>query len=301
MSSPGLPRLARLVFADWDEAPEALAFQSPWGRILEESAALATEIGRDAEEALSSPATPPASYWEKTLRLFVRLPAIVNVMLNWKICVEQGLPLHPTLYFEVNDLTRNAVVYPEEVKRRAAAAFLASIPAARALLRLDPEAAEIVARLSDAADPGVRDFVFTSVPDKYTWRACDPSKILSLASRVAASRPEGTGLVVGAAHGSLLPGMILAEALACELYFLRFSMFKRNDTGPVVSESDLRWLAERRELPALVFDEDVAKGTTLRIFTEAVAPLFDDAKTASVIRHGLAAFRPDFAGVEWFD
>jgi len=112
--------------------------------------------------------------------------------------------------------------------------------------------------------------------------------------------PPG-GLVVGAAHGSLVPGLILAETLGWKLWYIRFSMFKRNDKEPVISESDITKLAPFRHSPTLIFDEDVAKGTTLRIFSEKLFPLFDKPRSASVIRHGLASFRPDFAGIQWYD
>lgn len=328
MTRESLPRLARLIWADWDEPPEATSFEGPWGEILDRSIELLESVGDRADAVLADPASADAGFRRDALDLFVRAPAIINVVLNWKICLEQGLPLHPTRYFEVNESTRNSVVWPAERVEEAALVFSTSIRVARALMRLDPVAIEEIRSLRARIDPTILNFVFTSVPDKYTWRASEPAKILALASRIekagdfykgpgaahlamlargSVAGPHGLlvdppgGLVVGAAHGSLVPGLILAETLGWRLWFLRFSMFKRNDREPVISDSDLAKLAPFRGSPVLLFDEDVAKGTTLRIFTEKLRPLFDDARSASVIRHGLASFRPDFSGMQWYD
>jgi len=53
--------------------------------------------------------------------------------------------------------------------------------------------------------------------------------------------------------------------------------------------------------PALLFDEDVAKGTTLTGFAAALRPLFQASSTASVLRHSLSPCWPDFTGHAWND
>jgi len=297
-----LPLLARLVYSDWDEGSEAMGFEEPWGLLLEKSLDLAARITENAPSVLRNPASAPAGFYRDSLELYVRLPAIINVVLNWKICLEQGLPLHPTRYFEVNESTRGKDLHPPEDVRRAQEAFLAALALAGALVALDPQAPVLGARLRLTTGRDIGDFVFTSLPDKYTWRACDPAKILTLAARIETSRGgDPPAFLVGAAHGSLLPGLVLAGTLGLELYYLRFSMFKRKDQVPVVGDSDLAWLAARRDRPALLFDEDVAKGRTMEIFRSEVAPLLGEVATAAVIRHGLSAFRPDFVGLQWFD
>ncbi|HUX36331.1 MAG TPA: hypothetical protein VMV44_00395 [Rectinemataceae bacterium] len=328
MTREELPRLARLLWSEWDEAPAAMSFEAPWGEVLDRSIELLDRVGSRSEAILAEPASADEGFRRDALDLFVRAPAIINVVLNWKICLEQGLPLHPTHYFEVNDRTRNSVAWPADLVAEAVKVFSTSIRVARALMRLDPVAVDEIRSLRAGIDPAVLDFVFTSVPDKYTWRASEPAKILALASRIEKDRdfykgpglghvarlegrsvpgPTGLvvdppgGLVVGAAHGSLVPGLILAETLGWKLWYIRFSMFKRNDREPVISESDIAKLAPFRISPVLIFDEDVAKGTTLRLFTEKLFPLFDNRRSASVLRHGLASFRPDFSGVQWYD
>ncbi len=328
MRREDLPRLARLLWCEWDEPPAAMSFEAPWGEVLDRSIELLERVGSRSEAVLAEPASADEAFRRDALELFILAPAIINVVLNWKICLEQGLPLHPTQYFEVNDWTRNRVEWPAEQVAEAVKVFSTSIRVARALMRLDPVAVEEIRSLRAGIDPAVLDFVFTSVPDKYTWRGSEPAKILALASKIekdgdfykgpglghlarlagdSQAGPTGLvvdppgGLVVGAAHGSLVPGLILAETLGWKLWYIRFSMFKRNDREPVISESDLEKLAPFRESPVLIFDEDVAKGTTLRLFTERLFPLFDKPRSASVLRHGLASFRPDFSGVQWYD
>ncbi|MEI6387880.1 MAG: hypothetical protein WCQ50_14700 [Spirochaetota bacterium] len=303
MKGERLPKLSRLVYAEWDEAPKEMAFEASWGEILAECAELAVLLGEGLPTALSAPASMPESYWSAARRLFVRLPSIVNVPLNWKICVELGLPLHPTQYFEVDGPALGSIQHPAPLVEEAPILLERAVDAARALMRLDEGAAELTRGLRVSADPAMPGFMFTSKPDKYTWRGSDPSKILALAGRVEASGfgAGQRGLVVGAAHGSLVPGLVLAETLGWDLSFVRFSMFKRADTFPVLTPSDVASFKRRHGVPTLLFDEDVAKGTTLRIFTETLAPHFAECRSAAVIRHGLAGFRPDFTGVEWFD
>ncbi len=298
-----LPKLSRLVYAEWEEAPSEMAFEASWGEILAECAELAVLLGEGLPSALSSPASMTESYWSAARRLFVRLPSIINVPLNWKICVELGLPLHPTQYFEVDGPALGSIRYPPALVEEAPLLLERAVEAARALMRLDGQAAELTRGLRFSADPAMPGYVFTSKPDKYTWRGSEPSKILTLAGRIEASGfgAGKRGLVVGAAHGSLVAGLVLAETLGWDLSYVRFSMFKRADKVPVLTPSDIASFRRRQGIPALLFDEDVAKGTTLRIFTETLAPYFSDCRSAAVIRHGLAGFRPDFAGIEWFD
>jgi hypothetical protein len=78
-------------------------------------------------------------------------------------------------------------------------------------------------------------------------------------------------------------------------------MFKRNDQDPILAESDLAHLEAFRAGPVLLFDEDVAKGTTLTRFQEVMKPLFQEAHSGSVLRHALSPCRPQFIGHAWSD
>ncbi|NTV75198.1 MAG: hypothetical protein HGA66_13460, partial [Holophaga sp.] len=241
----------------------------------------------------------PAPFWDAYMKLYLLTPALVNVALNYKICVEQGLPLHPTYYFEVSEKSRFQAHYPPLMVDHANRVFLDSIAAARAVYALGDDALAALKRFRKGLPEILRGFVYANAKDKYTWRASNPKWIQSLADSVTASfRPAA---VVGAAHGSILSGLVFAELVAAPLYFVRFSMFKRNDQDPILAESDRAHLAAFREGPVLLFDEDVAKGTTLTRFEEVMKPLFREAHTGSVLRHVLSPCRPEFTGHAWSD
>ncbi|MDP2875510.1 MAG: phosphoribosyltransferase [Holophaga sp.] len=291
--------LHRLLYANWEDPPESMGFEVSYREAIYRIAMLLETIIPGKDAAMAAPATMPPSFWKDCLELYLLAPALVNVALNYKICVEQGLPLHATHYFEVTDKTRLQVQYPPEQLQRAQDFFLESIAIARAAFALDPELAPKLPAFEASLPAGVSDFIFTSTQDKYTWRASDPKKIAALAESVnKVFRPVA---IVGAAHGSIMSGLLLANLLNVPLYYIRFSMFKRKDTAPIISQSDLGYLATYREGPVLLFDEDVAKGTTLTHFTNFLAPFFQKSYSAGVLRHGHASFRPDFTGHVWYD
>lgn len=290
--------LDRLIYADWETPPERMAFEAPLGTLLDQIAALLPGIlaGRDA--ALRDPASAPSPYWDACLALYLLAPALVNVALNYKICVEQGLPLHPSHYFEVSERTRFKREYPPAMAAEANVCFLASIATARAIYALDPQSSERLAAFRQALPVILNGFIYASMKDKYTWRASDPSKIASLATAV---RPLQPTLIVGAAHGSIMSGLVFANLLQTPIYFIRFSMFKRHDTAPIIAPSDLAFLEPYQAGPVLLFDEDVAKGTTLTQFGATLRPLFRTSRTGSVLRHSLSPCWPDFTGYAWND
>jgi hypothetical protein len=291
--------LHRLVYADWDDPPEGMAFEAPYEEILSRIRLLLPGVLAGQEPGLAAPATMPAPYWEDCISLYLLAPALVNVALNYKVCVEQGLPLHPTYYFEIGEASQFKAKYPDHMVQHTNDFFQASIETARAIYALRPDA-------PDRLDAFIRDvpeiisgFIYTSTKDKYTWRASQPAKIQDLADFIR--KHVSPTLIVGAAHGSILSGLVLANILDVPLYFIRFSMFKRNDTAPILAPSDFSLLAAYQTGPVLLFDEDVAKGTTLTKFAETLKPLFQESYTASVLRHALSPCMPDFIGRSWHD
>lgn len=291
--------LHRLLYANWEDPPESMAFEAPYGEILRQTRETLARVLPGVQAALADPAAAPAAFWDDCLRLYLLVPALVNVALNYKVCVEQGLPLHPTYYFEVSEKTRLQAEHPQDMTLHAQAFFLEAITTARSTFALGPDCLERLERFSQELPSSVSEFIYTSTQDKYTWRASNPAKIQELATSIRAKvRPN---VIVGAAHGSIMSGLLLANLLELPLYFIRFSMFKRNDTAPVISPSDLAFLAAYREGPALIFDEDVAKGTTLTMFSDFLRPFFKASRTASVLRHALSSCRPDFTGHAWSD
>jgi hypothetical protein len=276
---------------DWDEPPAEMALESPFGDILAETARLVDELRGSAGLGAGSAAA--------ALRLFVRVPALVNVTLNYKICVEHGLPLHPTVYYELAEARRYKMDHSMARLDRANRIYLASIELARAAYRLEGDFADRARAFAAALPEEIPRFIYTGGADRYSWRGSEPAKLRALAAKVgSAYAPD---LVVAAAHGAIMPGLLLAEYLGLPLYFIRFSMFKRKDEAPILSVSDEVRLSSWRDRSVLLFDEDVAKGTTLELFSRRLSPLFAEAKTACSIRHAGSTFAPDFVARYWWD
>jgi hypothetical protein len=78
-------------------------------------------------------------------------------------------------------------------------------------------------------------------------------------------------------------------------------MFKRNDEEPIITFSDKSWLFDYKEKNALLYDEDVAGGATLTLFSERMKSLFAQTRTACSIRHAGASIRPDYCAKTWWD
>jgi hypothetical protein len=282
---------------DWEEPPEEMAIEATYSGILEEARSLVAALREGG-------CRPPelrdhAALRDAALHLYVRAPAIVNVALNYKICAEHGLPLHPTVYYELAEAKRYDIGHPLATIEAANRLYRSSIELGRAAYRLDPlfeaQAAAFAASLPAEIGP----FVYTGGRDNYSWRGAEPAKLRALAAKVKASyAPE---LIVAAAHGAIMPGLLLAEYLGLPLYFVRFSMFKRKDESPIVSLSDEVWLSSWKEKAVLLFDEDVAKGTTLELFTKRLKPLFAQVKSSCAIRHSGSSFAPDFVARYWSD
>ena len=278
---------------DWDEPPEEMAFEAPYGAILDEARELVKELAANAITV--SNATTVAN----ALRLYVLAPALVNVILNYKICVEHGLPLHPTVYYELAEARRYRMDHPIAELELANRLYLSSIELARSAYRLDPGFDDRAAAFEARLPAEIPRFVYTGGRDRYSWRGAEPDKLDALAKKVRAS--YSPTLLVAAAHGAIMPGLLLAEYLDLPLYFVRFSMFKRKDEAPIISLSDEVWLSSWRERRVLLFDEDVGKGTTLELFSRRLSPFFGEARTACSIRHAGSSFAPDYAARLWWE
>jgi hypothetical protein len=287
---------------DWDEPPEAMAFEAAYGDILSEVARLGPAV-RDEGRS-------PAERARDAAVLYIAAPAIVNVALNYKICAEHDLPLHPTVYYELAEAKRYRMDHSLAKIDGANRLYRDSIELARAAYRLDEELPRLVEAFDSTLPEEIRRFVYTGGRDNYSWRGSEPEKLRALAAKVrafggslGASPSEGSpfALLVACAHGAIMPALLLAEYLELPLYFIRFSMFKRKDEAPILSLSDEVWLSTWREATVLLFDEDVAKGTTLELFSRCLGPLFGSTRSACTIRHAGSSFAPDFVAKFWWD
>ena len=279
-----------LRWEDWDNPHPDMDISESFGAIL-------GELG-DLVEGLAG-ARPDEASADMARLVLVRTPALVNVLLNYKICAEHGLPFHPTVYYELEEARKYRIPHPLDLIEEANRLFRQAIGLARAAYRLDPGFPAGVRAFRGAMPPELEGFLYTGARDTYTWRGSDPGLVRRLADLVLGGRlPD---VIVAAAHGSIMPALLLAEYLGTPLYFLRFSMFKRNDDRPIVSIADEAWLAAWDRGQALLFDEDVAGGRTLAIFRERLSPLFAKVETACIIRHAGAIIKPDYTGRIWYD
>ena len=282
--------------ADWTSPPPEMEFSSPYGELLRDVASLVAALSAP-KEGLAYPEWHRAL--ESAIALYVRAPAIVNVMLNYKICVEHDLPLHPTVYFELKEARKYKIDHGLPTIDLANRLCRKSIDLARAALRLDASFADLEAAFHAGLPAELNSFLYTGTRDAYTWRGSNPELLMRLAARIR----EGfdADIIVAAAHGSIMPALLLSEILRLPLYFIRFSMFKRNDEEPIITFSDQAWLYGFKERKALIYDEDVAGGRTLTLFAERMAPLFAQTRTACSIRHAGAMIKPDFCAKVWWE
>ncbi len=281
--------------ADWSSPPEEMEFACVYRELLEKIA----EDCAFLRQALELRGVFAPEDLQKALRLYIWTPGIVNVMLNYKICVEHGLPLHPSVYYELKEARKYKIDHGLPAVENANRLYRESIALARKALGLDKELPDRVAEFLEKLPREIKNFVYTGIRDTYTWRGSEPAILFRLAETLR--REYGPQIIVAAAHGAIMPALLLAEFLDKPIYFIRFSMFKRHDEEPIVSFSDKAWLSEFASERAVLYDEDVAGGRTLELFAKRLSPLFGQAKTACSIRHAGSSIRPDFSGLTWWD
>lgn len=288
-----------LEWADWESPPQQMNCSMPFQNIISTISAIMPELA-STEEALDT-IEPERIHalLDKAILFYVLLPSIVNVFLNYKICIEHGLPLHPTVYYELKEARKYRISHSLGEIQRANELYWQSILVSRECCRLTPNAVQDLNSLLEKAPPSVASFVYTAVQDHYTWLGSRPSLLSSLAEKIKkTSRPA---LIVAAAHGAIMPALVLSELLDIPLYLIRFSMFKRHDEEPIVSLSDQAWLFDFRDSDVMLYDEDVAGGRTLELFLQRLSPLFGKVQTACSIRHAGSSIHPDFFGRMWWD
>ncbi len=282
--------------ADWTNPPFEMEFSEPYSALLPSISGTIAALNR-----IDLNADP--GRWQEALdhamSLYVRAPGIVNVLLNYKICVEHDLPLHPTVYYELKEARKYRIEHDLTAIDEANRLYRESIELGRAALRLDPSFSEQSALFLAKLPAELRAFIYTGIRDTYTWRGSNPELLQRLATQV--KEEFNPDIIVAAAHGSIMPALLFSELLSLPLYFIRFSMFKRNDEEPIITFSDQAWLFGFKDRKALLYDEDVAGGRTLSLFSEKMGSLFAQTRTACSIRHAGATIRPDFCARVWWD
>ena len=188
--------LDEYLFCDWDEAPSAMDFEKPYLESIERCAGLVEAILSYGPEGAKNSKT-----WSLALELFVTVPAIVNVMLNYHICIGLGLPLHPTEYFEVDSEKPAQCAYPSEMAKNAFFMYETAIKLAVSAYALKADFPIQVRKFGSALPSSLGAFIYTSKGDKYTWRGSEPAKVKALAGSILRNgRPDiAIGLEIGRA------------------------------------------------------------------------------------------------------
>lgn len=290
---------AILEWADWDSPPGQMRCELPFRDLIDTICGLLDDLSSTTWPPDGANISATSALQNKAIRLYVLVPALVNVMLNYKICVEHGLPLHPTVYYELKEARKYRISHSLGAIQRASELYWSSIDVARACFRLAPNARNVLEEYARALPSSVLEFIYTGAQDHYTWLGSRPSLLEALAEKIRGE--YAPHIIIAAAHGSIMPALILSELLDIPLYFIRFSMFKRRDEEPILSLSDQAWLFDFRDRNALLYDEDVAGGRTLELFLARLSPLFGQVRTACSIHHAGASIHPDFSAKTWWD
>ncbi len=228
--------------------------------------------------------------------LYFKSPGLVNVLLNYKICMENGIVLNPRKYAEFSQ--KDSVAYNKDKIEQSHNLYLESILLLKCIYSLKDKSIEYLNDFKKKIPKELHNLTYASEKDKYTWMASYPKRVKNLADNI--KKESKIDLIIGSAHGSIMPATLLSNMINSDLYFIRFSKFKRNDNNPIVSESDEEYLSDYKEKSILFFDEDLASGKTLQNLKNKFSPKFSNYHTAAVIRHYLA-YNPDFVAENWFD
>ncbi|MBU1204556.1 MAG: phosphoribosyltransferase [Nanoarchaeota archaeon] len=228
--------------------------------------------------------------------IYFKASALVNVVLNHKIAVENGLELHKKRYVKFSKQTN--VEYAPHIIKNSQDLYIEAISLVKDIYALKEGSIECLKDFKSKIPEEFHDFIYTSKKDKYTWMASHPKRIRDLADEI--NKKSKIDLIIGAAHGSIISATLLSNIINSSVYFIRFSQFKRKDNNPIISKSDMRYLSNYKEKNILLFDEDLASGKTLKNLEKILSPNFINFYTGAVIRH-YSAYKPDFVAETWFD
>ena len=228
--------------------------------------------------------------------IYFKTPALVNVILNYKIALENGLRLDSKKYVEFSQ--KIALKYTHNTIKNSQDLYIKAISLVKDIYALKDGSIECLKDFKNKIPEELRGFIYTSKKDKYTWMASHPKRIICLADKI--NKKSKIDLIVGTAHGSIISATLLSNMLGSDIYFVRFSHFKRNDNNPIISDSDMEHLSDYKGKNVLFFDEDLASGKTLKNLEKRLNPIFINHHTGSVIEHYLSDC-PEFVAETLFD
>jgi len=144
------PLIEALAWADWDNPPEQMNCSLPFHSLIAEIRRSIQHI-QHIEAAVSLNFDSSARQFDTdkiqqllsdSIRLYVTIPALINVMLNYKICVEHGLPLHPTVYYELKEARKYRIQHSLGAIQEANELYWQSIEVAQSCVQCQSESIE---------------------------------------------------------------------------------------------------------------------------------------------------------------
>ena len=274
--------LHRLIYADWEAPPEAMAFEAPLGELLEKIRRSCRASSAGWRRPWRSPRgcrrPTGTTAWPS-----LATPAMVNVALNYKICVEQGLPLHPTHYFEVSERTRFKENTPATVAEANQCFWTPSPPPGRS--RPGPRRARICWRPT------------TGNCRRASTGSSTPASRISIPGAPPTPEDPQPGRPGGQGHAAghhrrrrprldhVRPGVRQPDAGAPLLHPLLH--VQAQDTAPIVADSDRAFLGAYAAGPPCCSTRTWPRAHPHRVQGRA-RPLFQASSTASVLRHSLS-------------
>ena len=228
--------------------------------------------------------------------IYFKTPALVNVILNYKIALENGLRLDSKKYVEFSQQAN--IKYAPNIIKSSQDLYIKAISLVKDIYALKDGSIECLKDFKNKIPEELHDFIYTSKKDKYTWMASHPERIRCLADKI--NKKLKMDFIAGTAHGSIISATLLSNMLDSGIYFVKFSQFKRKDNKPIISKSDKEYFSDYKKKNVLLFDEDLASGKTLKKLEEILGPIFINYHTGSVIGHYLSDY-PDFVSETLFD
>ncbi len=231
----------------------------------------------------------------KAQQLFLETGAISNILLNYKICIENGLIINPINYigYENKRLNEELNYIDDSIQFL----FEKSCNLVKDIYNLEDNVLSDLKEFRETIPKELNEFIYTSKSDKFTWMGLNPKNIESLSNQL---KSEQIDLVIGSAHGAIIPATSLSNKLESNLYFVRYSRFKRDDPAPIISKQDIDFFNMYKDKTVLVLDEDCASGNTLKNLSTELRKYLPNLITASVIRLQGSRFIPDYVGLEYW-
>lgn len=231
---------------------------------------------------------------EFSTRIYFKTPFLITSALNYKITVENDLEMHSSKYVDLNS---RCCKYSKKEKIKAHRLFVDSINISKEIFynKKTPRTLRLLDNFLEKTPEKLRSFIYTSDVDIYTYLASHPSRLKKLSEQIR--KKVSNPYLLSTAHGGILGGLSLSSLLNCDVYFLRFSKYKREDDSPIISSSDLREIKKKlkKDKTLILFDEDLASGETIRKFKEEIEEKVQkESKAASVLLSYNSKYIPDF-------